>query len=88
MMSPEKYEIAATFLKSFDPKITLTRAGMPAIICSFNCGDEIFPLMGVYWTGDGWIPLRWTKEGTYLNSSTHTGMDVILEQDPTDKEVA
>ncbi len=88
MISPEKYELAASFLKSFNPKITLTRSGMPAIICSSSCGDDVFPLLGVYWTGGEWIPIRWTKEGTYLNSSAHTGMDVILEQDPNDKEVA
>lgn len=78
LMNNEKHILCEQFLHSFKPQITLTRSGRPAIICSHESGDDIHPLMGVYHNGESWIPIRWTKDGTFHNNSTKTGIDVVL----------
>jgi hypothetical protein len=75
-----KHKICEDFLRSFDPKITLTRSGLPAIICTNHSGDEFYPLIGVYYNYDSWIPCRWARDGKFHNNSQKTGLDLLINE--------
>jgi hypothetical protein len=58
-------------------QIKMTVGGSPCIIMSRNAGGEK-PIMGVYYSGDEWIPVKWTNEGRYIDKDRPRKLDIDL----------
>jgi hypothetical protein len=90
-MTELQHDVAANFLKTFNPKVTLTRYGNVAIICTDQAGDE-YPLLGFYWDNTQWVSCRWDKDGFFpsINEKVRkTGLDLVLHSnEPVPKGVA
>lgn len=91
VLKQSDYERAATFLKSFNPHISLTRGGLPVIIFTDQAGGELCPLMGTYWNGDEWVACKWMSDGKFASINEkvfgHCKLDLDLTK-PEDVEVA
>lgn len=89
-LNKEQVELASEFLKSFDPKLYSTRAGLPAMILSEK-GAGHWPLVGVYHNGAEWIPTKWMEDGTYpsINEKVlKSGLDLIILKVEPELELA
>lgn len=64
-------------------QIKFTVSGSLCIIISRRAGGDK-PIMGVYWTGDEWIPAKWNNTGHYQDSKTKKGLDLDLVLDNKD----
>jgi hypothetical protein len=76
----EVLDICTPFFKDIGEtsfQLKLTVGGSPCIIISRNAGGPK-PIMGVYYTGDEWIPVKWTNEGRFINNDHPRKLDIDL----------
>lgn len=67
-----------------------TRSGMPVIVFSPNGGGN-FPIVGMYWNNEEWIPTKWMADGRYPSINEKlvvTDLDLDLNPETYDKESA
>ena len=63
-------------------QVKLTVGGSPCIIMSRNAGGPK-PIMGVYYTGDEWLPVKWDIEGRYISNEHPRKLDLdIIKEEP------
>lgn len=61
----------------------MTMGGSPCIIMSRSAGGDK-PIMGVYYTGEEWLPVKWTKNGNYINHKHSRPLDVDMNLESED----
>lgn len=60
-------------------QVQLTRNGSPCIILSRACLGH-YPIMGVYWTGDEWVAVKWDIDGCYISKNNPRGLDINIQE--------
>ncbi len=83
-------DICSPFFKSIldgNFHVTITKSGSIAIIISKKAGGNK-PVIGLYWTGEEWIPAKWDEFGKFINSENPRGLDLILSDEDQLKELA
>jgi hypothetical protein len=76
----EALELMVEDIKRNNMVVVKTRGGTPAIIFTRESGGEN-PLLGAYYTGIEWIPVKWTIEGKFPSvneSAPHSGLDIDI----------
>ena len=56
-----------------------TTSGAIAIVFSRKGGGDK-PLLGAYFTGDEWIPAKWTETGCFINETVPRTLDLDFSQ--------
>lgn len=57
--------------------VVLTRTKAPVILITRMAGGE-YPIIGMYWTGDEWIPSKWGIDGKWPSSKPVCELDLDL----------
>jgi hypothetical protein len=86
----EVEDICSPFFRSIAAgnfHITITQAGSIAIIISKKSGGNK-PVIGIYWSGEEWIPAKWDEFGKFIDSENPRGLDLILSDENQPKEYA
>ena len=71
-------EICTPFLEEIKQngfQIHFTTNGSLVIILSRN-GKGERPIIGVYWTGEEWLPATWLIDGSFINTDHPRGLDL------------
>jgi hypothetical protein len=61
-------------------QVRLTTGGSLCIIISRNAGGDK-PIMGVYWSGEEWMPVKWDNEGRYISKEHPRKLDIDVSQE-------
>jgi hypothetical protein len=73
----EVQELVGPLLKH-QPTVSLTKKGSLCIIFTSTAVGN-YPILGAYWSGEEWVPARWTKDGSFVQDHSRA-MDLILHE--------
>ena len=69
--------------------VALSHAGVPIIVFT-KCGLGDYPIVGMYWNGEEWIPAKWMGDGRFPSINPKVikcQLDINLESTELPDEV-